>query len=117
MMTITDFLTQLDNAPDTIQFSDTIAIIEQYYHYTPSAFRNGTLLNQAGENQGSCKIFAFAQLQQLSVTSTLSCFGDYYRLDVLNHPTGNDHQNIRQFMQTGWTEIEFSSLALRPYEV
>ena len=57
---------------------------------------------QQGENSGSCKIFAFAQLHHLDEASTLACFGAYYRDDVLKHPQGSDHQNIRQFINTGW---------------
>jgi hypothetical protein len=30
-----------------------------------------------------CKIFAFAELQKLSKEATLSCFGAYYREEVL----------------------------------
>ncbi|WP_083761723.1 HopJ type III effector protein [Psychromonas ingrahamii] len=42
----------------------------------------------------------------------LACFGHYYREDVLKHPQAKDHQNIRQFMISGWQGIDFSSQAL-----
>jgi len=70
------------------------------------------LVNQAGTNEGSCKIFAFAQLNQLNQQQTLNLFGDYYRLDVLNNPDGTGHQNIRNFMQFGWDGIRFNGEAL-----
>jgi hypothetical protein len=31
---------------------------------------------------------------------------------VLKHPEGTDHQNIRNFIKTGWNGIEFSGSAL-----
>jgi len=95
-----------------VSFDDTIAIINQYYHYTPSTFSNGLgdtmISNTAGTNEGSCKIFAFAHLHQLDPSQTLKLFGDYYQ-DVLNDPTGNSHQNIRQFIQYGWQGITFQN--------
>ena len=38
--------------------------------------------------------------------------GDYYRVDVLQHPDATDHQNIRQFIQYGWAGITFEGCAL-----
>lgn len=108
------FIARLRSAPDTIQFSETIALIDALYEFTPTAFRNGDVRNEAGQNSGSCKIFAFAQLQQLSVPETLACFGAFYRDDVLQNPQGDDHQNIRNFMRSGWDGIEFDAAALRP---
>jgi len=65
------------------------------------------LANEAGQNSGSCKIFAFAQRHGLSQQQALACFGTYYRDDVLQNPNGTDHQNIRNFMDTGWPGIAF----------
>ena len=109
-------LTRLHSTPDSIEFNDVISIIEKYYHYTPTRFTNGTrsdcVINDAGTNEGSCKIFAFAKLRNLTVAQTLHCFGHYYRDDVLNHPDSNDHANIRQFMKHGWEHIVFENEAL-----
>jgi hypothetical protein len=113
-MTLEQFFTALNNAPASIQFNDTIAVIDANYQFTPTAFKNGTLVNEAGQNSGSCKLFSFAQLHGLSQAQTLSCFGDYYRVDVLQHPEANDHQNIRNFIQFGWAGIQFDSAALSP---
>lgn len=44
---------------------------------------------------------------------TLALFGDFYRNDVLKNPGGNDHQNIRNFMEFGWDGILFEGEALR----
>ncbi|MGV8835473.1 HopJ type III effector protein [Cellvibrio sp.] len=111
-MTPNAFFATLNSAPDTIQFSDTIAVIEAQYEFTPTAFQNGPLKNEAGQNSGSCKIFSFAKLHELTEQQTLACFGDYYRVDVLQHADGQDHQNIRNFMQYGWSGIQFDNQAL-----
>lgn len=113
-MTLHAFLQRLAETPDAIAFSDTIATIEALYDFAPTAFRNGGLFNEAGQNNGSCKIFSFAQLHRLSAQQTLHCFGDYFRKDVLGNPEGADHQNIRNFMRTGWAGIAFDGRALTP---
>lgn len=112
-MTIEQFFAALKNQPENIQFNDTIALIEAHYEFSPARFKNGTLINEAGQNSGSCKIFSFAQLHGLSENETLACFGDYYRQDVLQHPDATDHQNIRNFMRFGWSGIEFDGTALK----
>ncbi|PMG48934.1 HopJ type III effector protein [Shewanella sp. 10N.286.52.B9] len=96
---------------EPVRFEDTMAIIDAHYDFTPSAFTNGKQANDAGENSGSCKLFSFAQIHQLTQPQTLQLFGQYYR-DVLAMPEGKDHQNIRQFMFNGWQGIEFSQVAL-----
>lgn len=112
-MTPNDLLHRLAHAPERVEFADTIAVIDAIYEFTPMAFRNGTIMNAAGQNSGSCKIFSFAQLQGLSPQQTLACFGRYYREDVLQHPDGTDHQNIRNFITHGWAGIHFDDMPLR----
>lgn len=111
-MSIVSFLEKLQENPKSNSFQDTIQIIEENYDFEPTAFKNGNQYNNAGENNGSCKIFSFAKLQNLSKESTLACFGSYYFEDVLKNPDGNDHQNIRNFMQFGWDGIHFEGEAL-----
>ena len=111
-MLITTFLDKLNTSPERVEFTDTMAVIEENYLFTETEFSNGEQQNSAGENSGSCKLFAFALLQKLSPAQTLACFGNYYREDVLQNPEGNDHQNIRQFMANGWDAINFSVPAL-----
>ena len=106
-MNINSFLEKLNKTPESIDFADTIAVIEENYVFEPTAFENGVLHNAAGENSGSCKLFAFAELQNLSEAATLSCFGAYYYDDVLKNTEGTNHQNIRNFMKTGWEGIAF----------
>ncbi len=111
-MNLADFLNHLSNSPETISFDETMSTIESHYDFTPCKFTNGDTINDAGENNGSCKIFAFAQLNKLDKASTLHCFGNYYRKDVLENPDGDDHQNIRNFIRNGWDGIEFHGTAL-----
>lgn len=111
-MLLNDFLTKV-KTDSPINFADTIACISENYIYLPTGFRNGNITNIAGQNEGSCKIFAFAKLHNLTKEQTLSLFGDYYRIDVLQHPDATDHQNIRQFIQNGWAGIEFENEALK----
>lgn len=111
-MTLEAFLEKLGENPSSIEFDDTLEMISCYYDYTPTAFRNGEQENQAGENEGSCKILAFGQLHDLTVEQTLHCFGHHYRDDVLARPDAESHQNIRQFMQHGWEGVVFTGKAL-----
>ncbi|RLA09142.1 MAG: hypothetical protein DRQ54_03605 [Gammaproteobacteria bacterium] len=66
---------------------------------------------RASLSSGFCKIFAFGLLNGLSDLQTLHCFGDYYRGDVLGNPAGAGHQNIRRFMQHGWSGISIKDEA------
>jgi hypothetical protein len=114
-MSLASFIEKVKNN-EHISFDETIATITENYHYQTTEFSNGLneqlLVNQAGTNEGSCKIFAFAQLNRLDQQQTLNLFGDYYRQDVLNDPDGTGHQNIRNFMKYGWDGIHFSGVAL-----
>ncbi|PIB35288.1 type III effector [Reichenbachiella sp. 5M10] len=111
-MNASTFTNKLKETPEQITFEETMQVIEAEYTFTPTAFQNGDLYNEAGQNSGSCKLFAFAQDQGYTVDETLQCFGDYYRIDVLNDPNGTGHQNIRNFMQYGWEGIRFESQAI-----
>ncbi len=113
MSNLETFVQRLNKDAENIQFEDTMAIIEELYEFRPTAFQNGEQINDAGQNSGSCKLFAFAQLQGFNQQQTLSCFGQYYREDVLKNPEGDDHQNIRNFMTKGWEGVSFSGEALK----
>jgi hypothetical protein len=113
MNSLDAFLQRLSQQPGTLQFSDTIAIITEHYDFTPVGFSNGDIRNESGQNTGSCKILAFGLLNCIPEAQLLDCFGDYYRVDVLGHPDGKDHQNIRSFMKTGWAGVRFDAPALQ----
>ncbi|QES90706.1 HopJ type III effector protein [Rhizosphaericola mali] len=106
-------LEQIKQNKDTIDFKEVIAFIDENYAFTPTKFTNGNTINEANQNNGSCKIFAFAKLNKLSKDETLALFGDFYRKDVLENPEGEDHQNIRNFIVFGWNGIEFEGVALK----
>lgn len=96
---------------NSIAFNEVIAFIETYYQHQPTAFKNGDVANEATQNQGSAKVFAFAQLNNLSAEDTLKLFAEHYQA-VLASPDAVDHQNIRQFMAHGWHGIQFEGEAL-----
>ncbi|PCJ85152.1 MAG: type III effector [Thiotrichaceae bacterium] len=116
MNTEQKLINQLKTSPENIQFDEVISTIQKHYSYTPTIFTNGSgtdsVINNAGENEGSCKIFAFAQLHNLTKQQTLHCFGDYYREDVLGFPEKKNHENIRQFMKYGWDHMAFENKVL-----
>ena len=106
-------LAQLKSNRETIQFNNVISFIDNHYDFTPTLFKNGNIINEADQNNGSCKVFSFAKLNDLSKEETLFLFGDFYRNDVLRNPEGTDHQNIRNFIKFGWDGISFEGEALR----
>jgi HopJ type III effector protein len=105
-------LEKIKTQPQHITFEEVIDFIDTHYQFTPTAFTNGTLHNPAGQNNGSCKIFQFALLNNLTKEQTLNCFGHFYREHVLGNPTGNDHQNIRNFMVSGLEGVQMEGVAL-----
>ncbi|MEZ9565233.1 HopJ type III effector protein [Vibrio artabrorum] len=111
-MELKTFLEALKKAPENVEFEDTMQVIDAYYDFFESQFRNGDVVNAAGQNNGSCKIFAFGLEQGFSEQQTLACFGQFYRNDVLGFPDNTDHQNIRNFMTHGWGGVAFSQPAL-----
>jgi hypothetical protein len=116
-MSLEKLIQQIKQHPQTVEFDDVMAVIDQHYAYTETGFSNGVgeylVVNEAGSNAGSCRIFAFGQLNGLSQAETLACFGRYYRDDVVGNPEGQDHGNIRAFMRHGWEGISFDGEPLR----
>lgn len=112
-MKIETFKSKLKATPKDIDFLETMEVIDSNYKFTPEAFKNGALENAKGENSGSCKLFAFAKLQGLSKEETLACFGQYYFDEVLKDPNGTGHQNIRNFIKTGFEGITFKGKPLK----
>ncbi len=106
-------LEKIKQSPESISFPEVIAHIDANFDFTPTRFVNGVTVNEAGQNNGSCKIFYFAKLERFNKEETLALFGDYYRSDVIGNPEGNDHQNIRNFMRSGWEGIQFENASLR----
>ena len=65
-MTLEQLIKKLDNDSSNIEFKEVMAVISDRYHYQATQFTNGLsstkVINAAGSNEGSCKIFAFAQM-------------------------------------------------------
>lgn len=112
MNDLTLFIDKLKSDTTAITFQESISVIDQNYYFTPTAFKNGNQFNDVNQNNGSCKLFAFAQLNNLNQTETLALFGDFYFIDVVQNPTNTDHQNIRNFITYSWGGIEFTGTAL-----
>ncbi|MGV6818028.1 MAG: HopJ type III effector protein [Thiotrichales bacterium] len=110
-------IARLRSEPGSISFDQVMAVIAAEYEYAPQSFTNGLgdkkLFNAAGMNEGSCKLFAFADMNDLNEAETLALFGDYYRVDVLGDLTGTSHANIRNFMRFGWNGILFDAPPLK----
>ena len=110
-MIIQEFKTKLKVSLTEINFADTMQVIEENYNFTPTTFTNGDITNNAGENSGSCKLFAFAVHQKLQKEEALFCFGEHYK-NVLEDANGDSHQNIRNFMKSGFKGLSFEGEAL-----
>lgn len=102
-------------AKQTIGFNEVISFIDEFYRYTPRPFVNGLIHNDAGENEGSAKIFGFAKHHGLTQLDTLKLFAEHY-LQVQATPNGTDHANIRNFLHWGWQGflMQKNPLTMRP---
>ena len=107
---LAEFLADMET--NTHLFATTLGFINQWYDFTPSAFRNGTVTNSAEQNQGSCRVLAMALQLGLSAEQTLECFGEHYR-DVLATPAVDNHHNLRRLQAEGLIDIHFDQLPLR----
>jgi len=107
-----DLVQAVTNSPDTIEFNNVIALVDSAFVFTPTAFTNGDVKNEANQNNGSCKLLALGQHLNLNQAQTLALFGRFYREDVLNNPNGDDHANIRNFMKTGHEGVVFETFPL-----
>ncbi|WP_252270926.1 HopJ type III effector protein [Pseudomonas subflava] len=109
-MTLQDFRARLHG--EQFQFAETLAFVAEHYDYQPSAFRNGSVDNASGQNEGSCKTLGLALLENLSLEETLRAFGEHFRA-VLANPAGNDHANIRALQDTGLGGVHFDRPPLK----
>lgn len=107
---LADFRAAIES--DSHQFATTLAFINEWFDFTPTAFRNGKVANSAEQNQGSCRVLALALMQGFSKEQTLSCFGEHYR-DVLATPGVDNHHNLRRLQAEGLVDIHFDVKPLR----
>mmetsp|Transcript_2713 Transcript_2713/g.2992 ORF Transcript_2713/g.2992 Transcript_2713/m.2992 type:complete len:218 (+) Transcript_2713:2-655(+) len=100
------FNANLEMGGDDITFEEVTELLDEHYESALCEFQNGGLTNKPGENQGSANVLSYAALSNLDDESTLKLWGQYYR-DVKNTPSGTDHQNIRNFIKSGWNGVKF----------
>ena len=86
---------------DDLKFEEVMEIIDTHFESGLIEFKNGDIVNKPGENEGSAKLLSYAALSDFDKDTTLKLWGQYYR-EVLADPDGDSHQNIRNFMKTGW---------------
>lgn len=119
-MNIDAFLERIKKA-ERVTFKETMTVIEENFIYTPVQFSNGLgddpVVNPAGKNEGSCKIFALGRRFGLSKKETASLFGELYWQDVRKYPDGTDHANIRTFLRDGWEGIRLDAEPLKSRNV
>ena len=111
-MDVDQLLKLINIDPESIEFGEVVLTIDDNYNYEPTRFDNGAVINEAGENDDTCKIFAFAKMHDLDREQTLACFGEFYRDEVREHVHDAGHANIRTFMVCGWRGVEFHGDAL-----
>ncbi len=87
-------------------FDSSLLEIVTTFDISPVPFVNGPIKNKRGKNAKSAAIFAYGLKMGLSAEDTLKLFGGIYQA-VLNNPEGGNHENIRQFMLTGWNGLKF----------
>ena len=71
------------NLPNWLFYWSNILIVLGLVIGAKTNFKNGNQINNANQNNGSCKIFTFAKMHQLEKNQTLALFGSYYFDDVL----------------------------------
>ena len=112
-----DFIDKIKQG-QKVRFAETMEYIARNYHYQQASFSNGLgerrLDNRPGENEGSLKIFSLGRILGLNKQQTLTLFGELYWRDVLENPQGDDHTNIRNFMEFGWEGVALGQNALTP---
>eukprot|EP00241_Pyramimonas_parkeae_P009262 CAMPEP_0114239076 /NCGR_PEP_ID=MMETSP0058-20121206/8258_1 /TAXON_ID=36894 /ORGANISM="Pyramimonas parkeae, CCMP726" /LENGTH=145 /DNA_ID=CAMNT_0001351215 /DNA_START=290 /DNA_END=727 /DNA_ORIENTATION=+ len=100
-----------------VRFEEVMDMVGQCYTFTPTGYTSGAGLpsevcNEPNTNNGSCKVFAFAKLNDLDEEATLRLFCEHYE-QVLGDPEGNSHLNIRNFMANGWQGLVMETSPLR----
>uniref|UniRef100_A0A7S0MVS7 HopJ type III effector protein n=1 Tax=Pyramimonas obovata TaxID=1411642 RepID=A0A7S0MVS7_9CHLO len=99
-----------------VRFEEVMELMNECYIFEPTEYISGKgqpyeVVNPAGTNSGSCKVFAFGKLHNLSEEQTMKMFCEHYQ-GVLEDPDGDAHANIRSFMKNGWEGITFAAAPL-----
>ena len=95
-----------------LTFQNVLDAINANYDFYPTAFGvTKEAPNPAGQNEGACRVLAFAKDQNLDKETALKLFAEHYQ-NVLDDPAGDNHQNIRLLMRHGLGEAWFDETAL-----
>jgi len=96
-------------------FQYVIDTINENYEFTPTSFCvfPGTPTNTQGNNEGACRVLAFAKDQRIhhEKETVLELFAEHYDA-VLADPDGDGHQNIRTVIKYGADSVHFWKLPL-----
>eukprot|EP00957_Ditylum_brightwellii_P054730 4147428-Ditylum_brightwellii.AAC.1 len=65
------FNANLEMSGDDIKFEDVIELIDNNYETQLLEFKNGDILNNQGENEGSAKVLSYAALANMDKETTL----------------------------------------------
>jgi len=102
------FNANLEMGGDDLKFAEFVELVNEQYETGLLEFKNGDVVNKPGENEGSAQVLSYAALANFDKEMTLKLWGEYYR-QVVASPDGTDHQNIRNFMKTGWEGVPFEN--------
>lgn len=91
---------------NTLPFSSSIFNIHNEYKYTPKPFEIEYIRSEGKGTEGSAKILAYAQINNLNTEQTLFLFGEHYQ-NVLDTPNGDNHKNIRALIKYGIAKVTF----------
>ena len=105
----------MSSALQYLRLSAILAVIRMFYLIEPQEFEVGSYHNALGDNLDTLAIIGYAEVHHLTDSETLAMFCEAYT-EVLNSPDGDNHPNIRAFMDVGHKgfRLKFFPLQLRP---
>jgi hypothetical protein len=65
------FNANVEMSADDLLFEDVIEMIDTHYESQLLEFKNGDIVNKAGENEGSAKLLSYAALSNMDKETTL----------------------------------------------
>jgi len=77
------FNANVEMSGDDLKFEEVIEMIDTYYESQDLVFKNGDVVNQQGENEGSAKILSYAALAGLDKETTLKVCSLWFSTPVL----------------------------------
>jgi phosphomevalonate kinase len=96
-----------EGAGAALRFEYVQALLGLHMRCAPSAYRVGSVHNDARSNQASLRLLAFAQLVGLGDRATQQLWAQHL-VATLAEPHVSSHANIRQFVQVGMAGVAFA---------